>query len=380
MIRAAYCIQMRVSWFLGLSLLLACRARVTLAQVTLDEIRSGYAQQLDACDSLDVHYRTFATPTGQGEALIPQLEASQVGVANYHWIQQGERWLWELEPSLLRGSDTLTALYKSCDGQKAYGVTFEPGDVSRIREIHIAHGRAETRHAGTELKLLLGLRVSGIKGQSLLDLLDAVDGQTVSREDVDGEACWKVDFGETRFEDERVVTLQVWFDPSKGYLPRQIVSRRQTPPHSEIPGGGITDISETYKVAKYLQSDSGTWFPTHALIFGDYGSQTLIVDSAVFSPAHPRAIFVPEMANGTHVREVDANGNVRRYVVGGGPNIDRAINELSAEVRTVAGLPPPAELNPVVDAAVPSPYRWSWIISGMSLLALASVVALWWRR
>lgn len=290
--------------------------------------------------------------------------------------------------------------WHSYDGRrvwrKRYSNMDEPGKAYCLvhRSLASATDNRVRSHSciGTFLGLYLYAGDDHQNGLSLQDLLSRSDATFVRSEIVtserDGEVqCYKVKCQNPAVDNSRTWPVTVWFDPSRGFLPRTI---------SREMDGGKDSFQVTFTVEHFhrVQTAAGTtvWFPQLCVYRHPFGWDVLHVDEVEIGSLPTSVEFTPRATpdvpafNGDDPRDVDRMWRHWANVHGRKEAIAKAKEELKKRLVTTSNespvLPEPelvAEHSSFLDAGSPSVQRSRWLMAGVFLL-LVGACLLYRRR
>ncbi len=112
-----------------------------------------------------------------------------------HWMRQGTRWSYRVDPIRFPGSERSVAQYHTFDGTSGWQVSFGGEHATEIREITKCKGFVPWKKpVVAEPERLIGVTLSASQ-LSIEGLFEEPGVTVVGSEEVDGVPCIKIDFG-----------------------------------------------------------------------------------------------------------------------------------------------------------------------------------------
>lgn len=277
-------------------------ARAAAQDVTLDEIRAGYSQTIASLGSLWVRYRRIIDIDSSKEHLARGSQTEN------EWAFDGRRYLHRYHGQFSRGGERVLPQHSCSDGRTTWVFRYARDADGQVfldsvwqRPILEIDGKRlwsdlASRTFVPDLGLQINYTGHSIGHETVPSLLQKDSAELTGMEEVDGVPCWHVDLGRHRGpSDPRVVSVDAWFDPAAGWLPRQtIVGDDQTPGEQRI-------------VHRYVRVETAVgpcWFPEVCERIIGTTRYRLEVQDLKINEDLPDSVFRPEIPEGTRVVDI----------------------------------------------------------------------------
>lgn len=335
-------------------------------------IEAGYRQSLSRLTSVHAKCEQETEFIAQSKSLRERISLPS-GTHLVEWAIDGGRRLYHIEPT--ESAENTLHDFRSSDGSFFWNVEWSGDQPARV----FKRAQAETgsrwfrdhRGPGHFLGLFLDVGHS-VRARSLRELFQDSRTHVAGQETLDGQACWKVDFGpfptgpipnESKTSD---LWISAWFDPAAGYLPRQIA-------FWSTESGSRTELLKTRstnRVTSFRRLDEiSGWFPETMVLESWLARETFQLREVTVGKRLPKQLFQPTIdgvpiVNLSDPRSKDAYD--RELIAASVSDNEAAVN--TAGGRILSATPP---------APGSSTRRWLLVAGGVFL---ALTIGVWFVR
>ncbi|MEX1232616.1 MAG: hypothetical protein WEB58_20390 [Planctomycetaceae bacterium] len=327
-------------------------------EVTVEFLRAALQSQLDSIRSITASFtitqRALESP------------AQSWGPVKYDWATTPpQQYLHEYPQNEERRGYTVTF-----NGEFGYSIN-PPRNERDIAQVEIRREASDAFEARFVPTDPIGGRVP-LARSPLTAIMAHVSCQLQGETDIDGISCWKVHAEGIDQRSGTPILVTAFFDPTHGYLPRQIEVRRKD--------FAIPDWHLTWAVTEFqkLSDDQLAlrWFPRVAEFRQLAAVQTLTVTQMALNASIPDEKFAPDLSGGAMITDHTGPDGPHRYAWG---NIDRQVKRVAAAA-LVNELPDPAASDRPPAAVPPQGGVWWFVLLAVSAAVVAVGLALFLKR
>lgn len=352
---------------------------------TLDSLREKITNTLSTIGSVEIRYHSppidMSLPIFANSPRPEPLRPLETKVE--HWAKQGSREYYELFPWHEPSSVGVFRHLCSFDGRQFFHFSFIEDKTKIVGgEAPLMIGSVRVRDKPQYEEFvqrvvparLLGFHVWESQ-LTMLELLKRPKVTYVGEEDVDGQICHCINFGEYEGFTPYRYKMTVWFDPQHEFLPKKI----EASPVADIPLVIRSVVQEFFEVDDPLLRRK-RWFPKKAVC----GAAIFyVMDDVKLNHQIPQSTFQPVIPDGTRVEYFDQRvalpgtnrTNIRVVTWGGAQGqaiAKKRFDELAGTRQK--------EVIQKNQAKFESHRKRQWLIGSSLLIPLVVVAVIVWKR